>query len=107
MQNRSSTIRRVGLCVVAGLALARAAGAADAPEPFDGRLEAVAVASRWVTVDGVSYPLAGTAQVFDHAGKPTMLRESHAGQRVRIAVAAPAPDSQGPAPVLTLTLLND
>lgn len=95
------------IAAIAVLAAAGIARAEDAPEPFEGHLDAVAVAARLVTIDGVTYPMSSTVAIRDPAGRPAVLRESHAGYRVRVSVAVPEPDAQGPAPVVALTLLSD
>jgi hypothetical protein len=86
--------------------LAMGAMAGEPPPPFEGRLDEVAVASRRITVSGVTYPLAPTVRVQGQDGRPATLRAEDLGRWVQVVVAAPDPGKQGPAPVLVLTLIN-
>jgi hypothetical protein len=83
------------------------AGAAEPPPPFEGRIEAVAVASREVTVGGVTYRLSGSARVQDEDGRLVPLRATDAGRAVRVQLAAPQPGVASYAPIVSLTLINE
>jgi len=99
-------IRHRPLCVLI-LGLAGAAGAAGLPPPFEGRIDAVGVASRQVTIGGVTYRLSGSARVEDENGRPVPLRATDAGRQARVQPAAPVPGATGHAPIVVLTLINE
>lgn len=104
---KHSSLRSLASGVALAVAFAGAVRAADRPEPFEGRLDEVAVAARLVTIDGVTYPMASSVAIRDAAGKAVLLRESHVGRRVLVGVGAAEPGAKGPAPVVALTLLTD
>jgi hypothetical protein len=81
--------------------------AADLPPPFEGRIDAVSVASRQVTIGGVTYRLAGTARVQGQDGRLVPLRATDAGRAARVQLAAPVPGAAGYAPIVSLTLINE
>ncbi|MBL8224700.1 MAG: hypothetical protein JNM50_05160 [Chromatiales bacterium] len=89
------------------LGVAGPAGAADLPPPFEGRIDAVSVASRQVTIGGVTYRLTGSARVQGEDGRLVPLRATDAGRPARVQLAAPVPGAAGHAPIVSLTLINE
>jgi hypothetical protein len=83
------------------------ASAAEPPPPFEGRIDAVSVASRQVTIGGVTYRLTGSARVQGEDGRLVPLRATDAGRAVRVQLAAPQPGVAGYAPIVSLTLINE
>jgi hypothetical protein len=86
--------------------VATVATAVDLPPPFEGRLDEVSVASRRITINGVTYPLLATARIEGQDGRPAVLRAEDVGRWVQVEVDAPDPGKPGPAPVRALKLIN-
>lgn len=89
------------------VSIATGAEAADRPPPFSGRLDAVAVASRQVTIDGMVYSLSSAVKVQDSVGRLVNLTPASIGQSVLVEVAAAESGASGPMPILALTLIID